>query len=143
MSRALTRSATEPFPQLSGHSACEKLASGMRRMASLQSTSWRIVSLPMLPGSIQQTLSAVPSAAPTVTPPPSVIPATSIELTTAEKAALEAESVKLDRLAAEKEWAEYLSVGVVGHSDGLNLVRFWDVSHSDISFSCCLIIFVG
>ena len=65
------------------------------------------------------------SAAPAITPPPSVDP---IELTVAEKAALEAERVKLG-LAAEKEWAEYLAAGVVRMDD---LVHFWDVSFSDV-----------
>jgi len=89
-------------------------------MASLQSTSRRIVSLPVLPGSVAHppqnvlpTLPGAPGAIPATASasPPSVNPVVSIgttnvsiEATTAENTAAEAEKVKLDRLAAEKEW---------------------------------------
>ena len=123
-------------------------------MASLQSTSRRIVSLPVLSGSVVHppqnvlpTLPGVPGAIPATASvsPPSVNPVASIgttnvsiEATTAENTAAEAEKVKLDQLATEKEWTKYLTADTEGISDGLNLVRFWDVSTSTARFSLLL-----
>jgi len=156
LSSLLQRSATEPLfgTSESSHSAATKLATGMRRMASLQPTSRRIVSLPVLPGSVAHppqnmlpTLPGVLGAIPATTSasPPSVNPVASIgktnvsiEVTAAENTAAEAEKVKLDRLAAEMEWTKYLTADTEGISDGLNLVRSWDVSTSTDLFSLLL-----
>jgi hypothetical protein len=131
----LTHTAAVSKP--TSHSASEKLANRLRKMASLQSTSRRIVALPALPG-IGPARSATSS--PSIEPPSSALsnPSTGLtlnqplarkaNLSSVEKAAIEAERVKLDRRAAEKEWAEYLAAGTVSVTDGLNLVRFWDVS---------------
>jgi len=118
--------------------ATDKLNSGMQNLARLQTAVRQKVALPRLPGSAPPSRSAsptVPSACSTQPSTPaigSVATTAPPSLTPAMKAEIECKKLKADRLAAEKEWADYMAAGVITLSDkpgtaGLNLVRFWDV----------------
>lgn len=127
--------------------AADKLKSGMQNLASLQTTVRQKVTLPRIPGSAPLSRSASPAVPSPYSTRPST-PSThtdgpiaaTLSLTPAAKAEIERTKLKLDRLAAEKEWADYMAAGVVTLSDkpgaaGLNLVHFWDVSFSFTSFT--------
>jgi hypothetical protein len=125
--RPLARSFS--MPTLSGSDvASQSLAKGLQKMASLQTTARRKVILPTLPGGhrpathLQSSLVTSPSQPDLVTIPPAAEP------TAAEKAAIEAENLRLDRRAAEQEFNAYLAEpNEISISNGINLVRFWDV----------------
>ena len=116
----------------------------MQNLASLQTSVRQKVALPRIPGSAPPSRSAspaVPSPCSTRPSTPSTHAegsvATTPSLTPAE---IECTKLKYDRLAAEKEWADYMAAGVVTLSDkpgtaGLNLVHFWDVCFSVTSFN--------
>jgi hypothetical protein len=118
----------------------DKLHGGMQNLVNLQTTICQKVALPRLPGSVLSNFSSRPAspavlfASPSSCPPSTPIDNSTAPLTPAEKAEIERDKLKLDCLAAEKEWAEYMAAGVVTLSEkpgsaGLNLVHFWDVSH--------------
>lgn len=134
VTRQFTRTASDPRLR---PTATDKLHSGMQNLASLQSTVRQKVALPRFPGDVSSSRPAspaVPSASPSPCPLSTSVDISTATFTLAEEAEIERDKVKLDRLAAEKEWAEYMAAGVVALSDkpgsaGLNLVHFWDVSH--------------
>ncbi len=135
VTRQFTRTASDPRLR---PTATDKLHSGMQNLASLQTTVRQKVALPRLPGSAlpsRPTSPAVPSPSPFPCPPSTPVDHNSTApLTLTEKAEIKCEKVKLDRLAAEKEWTDYMAAEVIALSDkpgsaGLNLVHFWDVSH--------------
>jgi hypothetical protein len=121
----------------SGCVASDRLENGLRRMASLQSIQRRKAHLPAMPGSRSSSPALSRTSSPalgTTSETPTARPATSTsnltsatEITAAEREVVEREKLRLDRVQAEKQWATYLAAGVVS-PEGLNLVRFWDVS---------------
>lgn len=112
--------------------ATDKLSSGMQNLGSKQTTVRQKVVLPRLPGSVPPSRSASPAVP--VLSPRSTRPSTPAPTTSLTPAAIECEKLQADRLAAEKEWADYMAAGVISSSEkhgatGLNLLHFWDVSH--------------
>lgn len=129
--QGLARAATDPRLR---STATDKLNSGMQNLASMQTTVRQKVALPRLPGSAPHSRSASPAVPSPCSTRPST-PVGSTSTTPLTPAVTEREKLKLDRLAAEKEWANYMAAGVVIPSgkhgaSGLNLVHFWDVSCS-------------
>jgi hypothetical protein len=124
-------------PRSSGCVASDRLENGLRRMASLQSIQRRKAHLPAMPGSRSSSPALSRTSSPALgttlemptawsaTPTSNLISAA--EISAAEREVVEREKLRLDRVQAEKQWATYLAAGVVS-PEGLNLVRFWDVS---------------
>jgi hypothetical protein len=108
--------------------ASANLSRGMDKLLNLQSAASirRTASLPPLPGSNPASPFISVNQLPVCDSGPSAIQLEPGLGRGRDKS--EVEKLKDDRIMAEREFALYLSAGLVKVTDGTSLVRFWDVS---------------